>query len=60
VTFALAAGNTNPQGRADPPAPGTALAPTPQVSAVQPTAWWWTDAPKRKSGLFADWLAAAE
>ena len=26
VTFALAAGNTNPQGIADPPAPGSLLA----------------------------------
>lgn len=37
ATFALAAGNTNPQGIADPPAPGTLLPPVAIPQNVSPT-----------------------
>lgn len=37
VSFALAAGNTNPQGIADPPAPGTMLATQPRASSASAT-----------------------
>ena len=38
ATFPLAAGNTNPQGIADPPAPGSAVATSPWVPST-PISW---------------------
>jgi hypothetical protein len=73
-TFSLNPYDTNPQGIADPPPADTLVTPltvggramilaTPVAAGIHGTdaaGWWWSGPPKRRSELYADWLAGAD